>query len=417
MADSTNGTPARGSEATNDKPAARTSEHAVINAATFASARAGGAPFSEGDGLYRLLVESVQDYAIFALDAEGHVLSWNPGAQRFKGYLPEEIIGKHFSIFYTEEEKYTKPSWELAVAEREGRVEDEGWRVRKDGTRFWANVVLTALRDDEGRLVGFAKVTRDLSERRAAELQALAAARRVSQAEEANQVKASFLAAMSHELRTPLNAIGGYTDLLLTGIGGALSPQQRQYLERIRGSQQHLLAIINDILNFSRIEAGRLTVEMGPVSLQHVVDAVVPMIEPQAVAKRIGIKQGDFAEAVVSGDRSKIEQILLNLLSNAVKFTPEGGSISIVCTQRGDCYELAVHDTGMGIPEADLDAIFQPFIQVGRSLTSKQEGTGLGLAISSDLAKAMGGELRVESKIDEGSTFTLSLSKANSAVK
>jgi PAS domain S-box-containing protein len=417
MADSITGTPARGSKATDDRPPARTSEHAVTDAATFASARSDGTPVNEGDGLYRLLVESVLDYAIFALDAEGHVMSWNPGAQRFKGYLPDEIIGKHFSIFYTEEEKYTKPAWELTVAEREGRVEDEGWRVRKDGTRFWANIVITALRAPDGKLVGFAKVTRDLSERRAAELQALAAARRVSQAEEANQVKASFLAAMSHELRTPLNAIGGYADLLLTGIGGAISPQQKQYLERIRGSQQHLLAIINDILNFSRIEAGRLTVDVGPVSLQDVVDTVVPMIEPQAVAKKIGVKQGDFAEAVVSGDKSKIEQILLNLLSNAVKFTPAGGSISIVCEKRGDCYELGVRDTGMGIPEAELDAIFQPFIQVGRSLTSKQEGTGLGLAISSDLAKAMGGELRVESKIDEGSTFTLSLPQAKAAVK
>jgi len=417
MADRTTGTPARSSDPADEPVSSRTSEHAVSDAATFASAKSEGGPFSEGDGLYRLLVESVQDYAIFALDATGHVLSWNPGAQRFKGYRAEEIIGKHFSIFYTEEEKYTKPAYELEVAEREGRVEDEGWRVRKDGTRFWANIVITALRDPQGNLVGFAKVTRDLSERRAAELQALAAARRVSQAEEANQVKASFLAAMSHELRTPLNAIGGYADLLLTGIGGDLSPQQQQYLERIRGSQQHLLAIINDILNFSRIEAGRLTVDVESVSLQDVVNAVVPMIEPQAAAKSIRIDQGDFANAVVSGDESKIEQILINLLSNAIKFTPTGGSISVACERRGDCYELSVHDTGIGIPASEIEAIFQPFVQVGRSLTSKQEGTGLGLAISSDLAKAMHGELRVESKVDEGSTFTLSLPKAQPTVK
>jgi PAS domain S-box-containing protein len=412
MADRTIATVPDVSDLLDERVPPRTSEHAVTDAATFATARMDGAPFSEGDGLYRLLVESVQDYAIFALDATGHVLSWNPGAQRFKGYLPEEIIGKHFSIFYTEEEKYTKPAWELEVAARDGRVEDEGWRVRKDGTRFWANIVITALRDHSGRLVGFAKVTRDLTERRAAELQALAAARRVNQAEEANQVKASFLAAMSHELRTPLNAIGGYADLLLTGIGGDISAQQKQYLERIRSSQQHLLAIINDILNFSRIEAGRLTVDVGPVALQEVVDAVVPMIEPQAIAKNIRVEQGDFLGAVVAGDQSKIEQILINLMSNSVKFTPSGGAISVRCEARGDCYELSVHDTGIGIPDEAIDAIFQPFVQVGRSLTSKQEGTGLGLAISSDLAKAMGGDLRVQSKIDRGSTFTLSLPKA-----
>jgi PAS domain S-box-containing protein len=415
MADRTIDASLPGSDPTEERVSSRTSEHAVSDAASFARAKTAGAHVSEGDGLYRLLVESVSDYAIFALDTEGRVLSWNPGAQRFKGYLADEIIGKHFSIFYTEDEKHVKPAMELEVAERDGRAEDEGWRVRKDGSRFWANVVITALRDAHGTLVGFAKVTRDLSERRAAELQALAAARRVSQAEEANQVKASFLAAMSHELRTPLNAIGGYTDLLLTGIGGDVSPRQRQYLERIRNSQQHLLAVINDILNFSRIEAGRLQLEIESVSLQDVVDAVVPMIEPQAAAKNLAVEQKSFDKAVVTGDHAKIEQILVNLLSNAVKFTEPGGKIAIVCEQRGDCFELSVRDTGIGIPESEIDAIFQPFIQVGRSLTSKQEGTGLGLAISSDLAAAMGGELRVQSRVDEGSTFTLSLPKAKPA--
>ncbi|MEO5815516.1 MAG: PAS domain-containing sensor histidine kinase [Gemmatimonadaceae bacterium] len=413
MADRTTDPSSQSSIPAAERVSSRTSEHAVHDAAPFARSKLDGARVSEGDGLFRLLVESVMDYAIFALDPGGHVVSWNLGAQRFKGYLPDEIIGKHFSVFYGEDEKDTKPAMELETAAREGRAEDEGWRLRKDGTRFWANVVITALRDGNGHLVGFAKVTRDLSERRAAELQALAAARRVSQAEEANQVKASFLAAMSHELRTPLNAIGGYADLLLTGIGGDVSARQRQYLERIRNSQQHLLAIINDILNFSRIEAGRLQLEIGPVSLQAVVDAVVPMIEPQAAAKNLVVEQGSFDKALVSGDHAKIEQILVNLLSNAVKFTEPGGRISIDCEENGDCVELSVRDTGIGIPDTDIDAIFQPFIQVGRSLTSKQEGTGLGLAISSDLATAMGGALRVESVIGEGSTFTLSLPKVN----
>ncbi len=414
MADRSTGTHSPDTAPTADA-VSRTSEHAVIDAANFAQATADGAQISEGDGLYRLLVESVIDYAIFALDTEGRVISWNPGAQRFKGYQAHEIIGKHFSVFYTEDEKYTKPAWELETAEREGRVEDEGWRVRKDGSRFWANIVITALRDARGTLVGFAKVTRDLSERRAAELRAIAAARRLSQAEEANQVKAAFLAAMSHELRTPLNAIGGYADLLLTGIGGEPSSTQSKYLERIRRSQQHLLAIINDILNFSRVEAGKLELEAEAVSLQAVVDAVVPMIEPQAEAKRLQIRLSSFADAVVSGDHSKIEQILVNLLSNAVKFTNPGGTISIGCEKRGDCFELSVRDTGIGIPQSEIHAIFQPFVQVGRSLTSRQEGTGLGLAISSGLAIAMGGELRVESTLDVGSTFTLALPKAKSA--
>jgi signal transduction histidine kinase len=141
------------------------------------------------------------------------------------------------------------------------------------------------------------------------------------------------------------------------------------------------------------------------------------MIEPQAVAKHIRVDQSSFADALVRGDHAKVEQILLNLLSNAVKFTLPGGAISIMCEQRGDCFELSVRDTGIGIPEGEIDTIFQPFVQVGRSLTSKQEGTGLGLAISSDLATAMGGELRVESKIGKGSTFTLSLPSVKQAGK
>ncbi|MEP6729549.1 MAG: PAS domain-containing sensor histidine kinase [bacterium] len=393
-----------------------TSEHAATEAAHFARAKTTGNIASEGDGLYRLLVESVQDYAIFLLDPTGKVMSWNPGAERFKGYRPEEIIGQHFSVFYTEPDiVINKPAEELRIATADGRVEDEGWRRRKDGTLFWANIVITALRDDKRRLVGFAKVTRDLTERRNAELKALAAARRLTLVEEANQAKAAFLAAMSHELRTPLNAIGGYADLLLTGIGGSVAPKQKEYLERIRGSQLHLLAIINDILNFSRIEAGQLNYEIRTVSLAAVVDAVVPMIEPQAAAKSLHVEQTSFAGADVTGDQAKIEQILLNLLSNAVKFTKAGGRIEIECERRDDRIELRVRDSGIGIPESELGSIFQPFIQVGRSLTSPQEGTGLGLAISSDLAKAMGGELRVESTLDVGSTFTLALPIAKDA--
>lgn len=362
----------------------------------------------EMHGLYRLLVDSVRDYAIFALDATGHVLSWNAGAQRFKGYRADEIIGKHFSVFYPPEDQW-KPPMELEVATATGRFEEEGWRVRKDGSRFWASVVITALRDERGTLVGFAKVTRDLTERKIAEQQRLEDARRVAISEEANRAKAGFLAAMSHELRTPLNAIAGYTDLLLTGVGGPVSEQHRDYLDRIRGSQQHLLSIINDILNFSRIEAGQLEYRVEPVSLRGVINAVVPMIEPQALAKSIAIERHDGADAVASADHAKVEQILLNLLSNAVKFTPAGGHIDVGCASRDGRVTLSVTDNGVGIAAEDLGAIFQPFVQVGRSLTSPHEGTGLGLAISSDLAAGMGGRLDVESTLGKGSVFTLTL--------
>jgi PAS domain S-box-containing protein len=359
--------------------------------------------------LYRLLVATVQDYAIFALDAAGHVMTWNPGAERFKGWQAHEIIGQHFSVFYDAEDLASRKPWrELEVASREGRVEDEGWRVRKDGTRFWANVVITALwRDDE--LIGFAKVTRDLTERRTAQLKALEDARRIAASEEASRTKSSFLAAMSHELRTPLNAIAGYADLLLAGVAGDLAEQQRQYVERVRAGQQHLLGVINDILNFSRIEAGQLRYDLKPISLSLSIEAVIPLVQPQARAKRIELARIEAEEAMVFADASKVEQILLNLLSNAIKFTSSGGRITLSSGSDGESGFVAVRDTGTGIPAEDLDAIFQPFVQVGRSLTSPHEGTGLGLAISSDLARGMGGSLGVESTVGEGSVFTLRL--------
>jgi PAS domain S-box-containing protein len=362
----------------------------------------------EGDGLYRMLVESVRDYAIFALDSTGHVLSWNPGAKRFKGYEAHEIIGKHFSIFYKPEEQW-KPARELKIAAEEGRFEEEGWRLRKDGSQFWASVVITALRDKSGVLVGFAKVTRDLTERKLAADRELDNARRIATSEEANRAKAAFLAAMSHELRTPLNAIAGYADLLLAGVGGEVSPQHAAYVHRIRSSQQHLLAIINDILNFSRIEAGQLSYDIEPVSLCAVMDRVVPMIEPQALVKQVRIERWHGPDQTASADRAKVEQILLNLLSNAVKFTLPGGCIAISCSSEGQFALLSVVDTGIGIPAESLSSIFQPFVQVGRSLTSPHEGAGLGLAISSDLATGMGGKLEVQSTVGEGSRFTLSL--------
>ena len=375
-------------------------------------------PAREDDALYRLLVESLRDYAIFALDATGRVMSWNPGAERFKGYRAHEIIGRHFSTFYPPDDIASgKPEWELEVAARDGRFEDEGWRLRKDGTRFWANVVITALRAPDGTLLGFAKITRDLTERRLAEDRAIDDARKVAKSQEANRTKSDFLAAMSHELRTPLNAIGGYADLLLVGVGGEISEQQRQYLTRIRGSQQHLLAIINDLLNFSRVEAGQLLYDIGPTSLCDVLEAVTPMITPQANAKGLQVALSTGIEVIALADTAKVEQILINLLSNAVKFTPAGGRIELSCQRVGDRVALQVLDTGIGIPPGDLESIFEPFVQVGRSLTSPHEGTGLGLAISRDLAKAMHGELVVESTLGKGSRFTLWLPAYDDAGK
>jgi PAS domain S-box-containing protein len=392
-----------------------TLEHSTLRETDISTARESGPPPApHADELYRLLVEQVTDYAIFALDAGGYIISWNPGAQRLKGYVAQEIIGKHFSIFYPEEDKRAgKPEWELEVAADAGRVEDEGWRLRRDGGRFWANVVITALRDDHGTLIGFAKITRDLTERMEAQERAIEDTRRLADVEALSRAKTQFLASMSHELRTPLNAIGGYAELIEMGLGGSVSEQQREYLARIRGSQQHLLQLINDLLNYSRLESGKVTYEQEQVPLPAVIDAVTVMIGPQATGKRITVDTPLCRDDVVAvADRLKVEQIVLNLLTNAVKFTPPSGNVTVACRNGDEQVLVTVADTGPGIPQDRLEDIFEPFVQLGRSLSSGHEGAGLGLAISRDLARAMKGDVTVESTVGKGTTFTVTLPRA-----
>jgi PAS domain S-box-containing protein len=360
---------------------------------------------------FRVLVLSVKDYGIFMLDPEGRVASWNEGARRIKGYEADEILGKHFSTFYPPEVAASgHPTRELEIARREGRYEEEGWRIRKDGTRFWANVVITALFGEHGDLIGYAKVTRDLTERRLAQQREVDDARRLAEVEASNRAKTGFLAAMSHELRTPLNAIAGYAQLMQDGVGGDVSEQHRDYLTRIRNSQQHLLGIVNDLLNYSRMEAGVIVYERELVFAHEVVEGVLAMVTPQIERKRLRLRRGLCAPDVAAiADRLKVEQVVLNLLSNAVKFTPEGGTISVRCGREAQSVMISVRDTGPGIPADKLEVIFDPFVQLGRTLTSRHEGAGLGLAISRDLARAMNGDVRVESVEGEGATFTLSL--------
>jgi PAS domain S-box-containing protein len=364
---------------------------------------------------FRVLVQSVRDYGIFMLDPDGRVASWNEGARRIKGYEAEEILGRHFSTFYPPEVAATgHPERELEIARAEGRYEEEGWRVRKDGTQFWANVIITALFSEHGQLIGFAKVTRDLTERRVAQQREVDDARRLAEVEASNRAKTGFLAAMSHELRTPLNAIAGYAQLMQEGVGGDVTQQHRDYLTRIRNSQQHLLGIVNDLLNYSRVEAGGVTYEREPVVALEVVEGVLAMVTPQIERKTLSLQRGECSPAVIAiADRLKVEQVVLNLLSNAVKFTPEGGTISVFCRREGRTVAISVQDTGPGIPEDKLDAIFDPFVQLGRTLTSMHEGAGLGLAISRDLARAMDGDVRVVSVEGEGATFTLTLPAAD----
>ena len=234
------------------------------------------------------------------------------------------------------------------------------------------------------------------------------AARR--QAEEANKAKSQFLATMSHELRTPLNAIAGYAQILELGLRGPLTKPQLEDLERIDRSQRHLLALINDILNFAKIEAGRVEVETATVDVAKLLEGLREFVEPQLQEKNLKFEQCSDAENLrACADPDKARQILINLLSNAIKFTPREGTIKIDCVGDDSTVTISVADNGDGIPADKLEAIFEPFVQVGREFSTGQSGTGLGLAISRDLARRMGGDITVQSEQGEGSVFSLIL--------
>jgi signal transduction histidine kinase len=231
-----------------------------------------------------------------------------------------------------------------------------------------------------------------------------------AEAEHANRAKMDFLSAMSHELRTPLNAIAGYVDLLDLGIHGELNAEQREALTRVAANQRHLLTLINDVLAFAKVEAGRVELDVRPLDAGELLKGVEPLVAPLAQARGIelSLRTGD-EKLTLLGDQERVRQILLNLLSNAIKFTPQRGAIQRSCSGDADWVYLRVADNGPGIAAEEHERIFDPFQQLGRRLNRPQDGVGLGLAISRDLARAMGGDLSVRSEPGQGSEFTLRL--------
>jgi len=352
---------------------------------------------------FRLMVEGLQDYAMFMLDTDGRVVSWNLGAERIYGYSAEEILGKHVSIFYPEEDlRHGDPDEELRLAAIEGRVEKERWRVRRDAARLWASVVITAVHDDSGDLCGFSKVIRDITERRRAQQQL---EEQRARAEQAHQAKIGLLAAMSREIRTPMNAILGMTDLLGET---ELNQDQRHYVEIFRSAGANLLDLIDNIVDLSQIESGRLELERAAFNLETVVAGVTQSFASKARDKGIALRSylTPDVPSLLIGDAARLRQILVNLMGNVIKFTNSGEvAISAGNREGGRPGEIGftVSGAGTSIPPDRLDAIFDPFAQVDSS--TRSGGTGLGLAISRRLVESMGGNLRVESESGRGRGF------------
>ncbi len=363
---------------------------------------------------FRLLVSGVKDYAIFLLDPEGRVASWNEGVRRLKGYTAEDIIGQPISLFYTAPDLADgKPAEALRVAAAEGRFKGEGLRVRKDGSQFWANVVLTAMHGPTGELLGFTKITRDITARKLTD-EALIRAK--EEAERSNQFKDQFLSTMSHELRTPLNAVIGFSDLLTDESYGALNDRQKRYVRHIQGGGKHLLRLINDILDLSKIEAGRLQLAIENVPVRTAFADVLDTMSSLADKKTQTLAETAPPQVAVRADSTRFKQILLNLLGNAIKFTPEGGRIELGARIEGDFLRVEVRDSGPGIPAEEQQRIFDAFYQLGQN-DKATEGTGLGLAITRSLVELHGGQLGLESQPGEGSCFFFTLPIVSVAVK
>jgi PAS domain S-box-containing protein len=371
---------------------------------------------------FRLLVEGVSEYAIFMLDPNGRVATWNVGAERIKGYTASEIIGQHFSIFYPNDVRESGwPEHELRVAAEKGSFVDNGWRLRKDGTTFWANVTITALRDDTGRLLGYAKLTRDLTQTKRVEAMELANQQREEMldaersarmaAQRATRVKDEFLATLSHELRTPLSAILGWTQVLLRGESPKGPDEQKRAIEVIDRNARAQVQLIDDLLDLSRIMTGKIRLDLHQISFAGVVEAAVDSAMPTADAKGIRLKAILGAtQDIVSADATRLQQVVWNLLTNALKFTPKGGQVQVLLQRVNSHLELSVSDTGVGIPASYLPHVFDRFSQKDSSTTRTFGGLGLGLAICKQLVELHGGMIKAASQGEgRGATFSVQL--------
>jgi PAS domain S-box-containing protein len=351
-------------------------------------------------------VESSPD-AIIGATLEGTITSWNGGATGLYGYTAQEAVGRPLSLLLPPDHAGEGPAIMQRVG-RGGQIETyETIRLHKEGQRLDVEVSLFPIRDATGRVTELASIDRDITERR----RAAAALEQANTAlEQASHAKSAFLANMSHELRTPLNAIIGFSEVLQDETFGTLNARQQRYVGNVLESGRHLLALINDVLDLSKVEAGRVELQREPLPLDELLTSVRDTLAPIAAKAGVTLRVEQSTRApVVHVDRGRFVQILYNLLSNAIKFTPEGGTVTIRWTEDAGTVAVAVEDSGIGIAPKDQQRIFGEFEQVDSAMSRRQQGTGLGLALTKRLVELHGGTIAVQSALGRGSTFTVTL--------
>jgi PAS domain S-box-containing protein len=354
----------------------------------------------ESENRFRLMIESVTDHAICTLDPTGIVTSWTQGAQRITGYAADEVLGEHFAMFYTDRDRRDgRPYRALDIAREHGRYAEEGMRVRKDGSRFAADVALHAIRDEQGALSGFAKITRDVTERKKREL-----------AESANAAKSYFLAQMSHEFRTPLNAIIGFSEIISAELLGKIGNERYvSYGSDIHASGLHLLSLVNDLLDLTRIEAGRLEANVGRFDIKPVAEQAIRLFESVGRARRIRIELNVAGElSDFTADERMVRQCVVNLVDNAIKHSQAGSTVRVAIGRLDDRLTIRVIDQGKGMAESDIPRALEPFGRIRDVMTTPVDGVGLGLPLVKSYCELHGGALAIRSAPSAGTEVVLS---------
>lgn len=366
---------------------------------------------------YQLLVDSVQDYAIFLLDASGYVETWNIGAENMNGFTADEVIGKHISMFYTPTDiSDGKPEKELLQAAQESNIEIEDWRVKKDGSRFWAVTTTTALCNEGGSLIGFAKITKDITDKKRSKNALIAANKLLKhqhiELEALNNVKDEFVSLASHQLRTPATGIKQFLGLVLEGYAGPLNEQQLAYIQKAYDNNERQIDLVNSLLRTAQIDAGKVILEKSFVDLRSIIDDVVDGMREVFITRRQDVEVREARPlSNIYIDPVRTRMMLENLVDNASKYTDIGGRIIITLSETKSYADISIQDTGVGIAEKDMKRVFDKFNRIPNKLSDTVGGTGLGLYWAKKIVALHKGTIKVRSQEGVGTEFLVRLPK------